>query len=319
MPQRTCRSSARSSILDRIKAVAGMKISEQADRQRYPRPGPRQHAAGDGERRPGEAEEQGLGVELRHQCPACGPRSRPDRASCSSIWATRRSRPAWSFASARATSTSWVFEARSSHQPSAVLTRAPSVRSTSAPVGGEPVEHLVDHRELAALVDLEAQLRRVDHRRHRRAQRGQRAAELGHRADQPDRGVERVVEAVIIVREEDVAAHLAGERRAGLLHLRLDQAVAGLPHQRLAAQLGDPVEQRLARLDVGDDRRAGHRRAAPARRGSRAAGRPRPPGPRRRPRRSGRRRRRRRCRNRGPSRATSAFRSARFASSVGSG
>ena len=32
--------------------------------------------------------------------------------------------------------------------------------------------------------------------------------------------------------------------------------MAGLPHQRLAAERGDAVEQHLARLDVGDDRLA---------------------------------------------------------------
>src|SRR3546814_4529484 len=53
-----------------------------------------------------------------------------------------------------------------------------------------------------------------------------------------------------------MAAHLAGQRTARFLHLRLDQAVAGLPHQRMAAQFGDAVEQRLARLHIGDDRRA---------------------------------------------------------------
>ena len=57
--------------------------------------------------------------------------------------------------------------------------------------------------------------------------------------------------------EEDVAAHLAGERRAGLLHLRLDQAVPRLPHQRLAPQRSDAVEQNLAGFDIGDDGRAG--------------------------------------------------------------
>ena len=55
---------------------------------------------------------------MGRQCPACGPRSRPEAASCSSICAISRSSPAWSELSARATSTSWVFEARSSHQPS---------------------------------------------------------------------------------------------------------------------------------------------------------------------------------------------------------
>src|SRR3546814_1254733 len=67
-----------------------------------------------------------------------------------------------------------------------------------------------------------------------------------------------VVIAVIAVGEKDMPAHLARQRAAGFLHLRLDQAVAGLPHQRLAAELDDAVEQRLARLHVGDHRRAGH-------------------------------------------------------------
>ena len=50
-----------------------------------------------------------------------------------------------------------MFEARSSHQPSPVLTRTPSVRVDLAPSADEPVAHLVDDRELATLVDLEAQ------------------------------------------------------------------------------------------------------------------------------------------------------------------
>ena len=229
-----------------------------------------------------------------------------------------RARPGPS-ASARATSTSWVFEARSSHQPSPVLTRTPSVASTFAPSADRRSRTSSTIANLRALVDLEAQLRRRDRLRHRVHDLGQALAARADRLDQPHRGVERVVEAVPAVLEEDVAAHLAGERRAGLLHLRLDQAVAGLPHQRLAAELGDAVEQRLARLDVGDDRRAGLLLAAPVRRGSSAAGRPRSPGPGRRPRRCGRRRRRRRCRSRAACRATSAFRSARLASTVGSG
>ena len=165
--------------------------------------------------------------------------------------------PAWSFASARATSTSCVFEARSSHQPSAVLTRTPSVASTLAP----SAESRSRTSSTIANLRLSSTWKRssgvADRLRHRVHDLGQALAARAHRLDQPDRRVERVVEAVPAVLEEDVAAHLAGERRAGLLHLRLDQGVAGLPHQRLAAELGDAVEQRLARLHVGDDRRAG--------------------------------------------------------------
>ena len=54
-----------------------------------------------------------------------------------------------------------------------------------------------------------------------------------------------------------MGAHLAGEGRAGFLHLRLDQRVAGFPHQRLSAQFGNTVEQHLTGFDVGDDRGAG--------------------------------------------------------------
>jgi len=57
--------------------------------------------------------------------------------------------------------------------------------------------------------------------------------------------------------EKYMSAHFAGQRRSGFLHLRLDQAVPRLPHQRLAAEFGDPVVERLRRLDVSDDRCAG--------------------------------------------------------------
>src|SRR3546814_620501 len=45
----------------------------------------------------------------------------------------KRESPASLVDSQRATSTSWVFEARSSHQPSPVFTRTPSMSKTSAP------------------------------------------------------------------------------------------------------------------------------------------------------------------------------------------
>ena len=66
----------------------------------------------------------------------------------------------------------------------------------------------------------------------------------------------RVVEPVKFVREEDVAAHLARQRAVGFLHLHLDQAVAGLPHQRLAAVAFDMIEQRAAGLHIRNNRRA---------------------------------------------------------------
>jgi hypothetical protein len=85
---------------------------------------------------------------------------------------------------------------------------------------------------------------------------GKALAAAGKDAEQPHRRVNRVVKPVIAVGEEDVAAHLAGERRAGLGELRLDRRMPGRQHQRPSAELGDLVEENLARLDVGEDLRA---------------------------------------------------------------
>ena len=65
-----------------------------------------------------------------------------------------------------------------------------------------------------------------------------------------------IVKAIPTLFEEDVAAHLAGERRAGLPELRLDQRVAGLPHQRHAACRADGGREALRALDVVNDLRA---------------------------------------------------------------
>src|SRR5205085_7068301 len=52
--------------------------------------------------------------------------------------------------------------------------------------------------------------------------------------------IQGVVEAVPALLEEGVARHLAGEQRAGLLQLGLDERVAGLPDERPAAVLLAP-------------------------------------------------------------------------------
>ena len=59
------------------------------------------------------------------------------------------------------------------------------------------------------------------------------------------------------MREEHVAAHLTGQLGTCFLHFGLNQAVPGLPHQRLAAQFGDPFEQRAAGLNIRDNRGPG--------------------------------------------------------------
>jgi len=51
-------------------------------------------------------------------------------------------------------------------------------------------------------------------------------------------------------------AHLPGQHRFGLFHLRLQQRVARLPHDRPAAVLLDLVEKPLRAFDLGDDRGA---------------------------------------------------------------
>src|SRR5437667_5480881 len=82
--------------------------------------------------------------------------------------------------------------------------------------------------------------------------RGEGAGQIGEQPGEAERarahdlgeargGEESVVEAEPVAAEEDVAAHLPGERGLGLLHAGLDEGVAGLPH--LGARPGP--EQRL--------------------------------------------------------------------------
>ena len=84
-----------------------------------------------------------------------------------------------------------------------------------------------------------------------------------HCAQQSNRCIDAVVEAVPVVLEEQVPAHLARQRTAGFKHLGLDQRVAGLPHQWRTAQFGNALEEGARRFDITDDRctrqRAQHR------------------------------------------------------------
>ena len=74
--------------------------------------------------------------------------------------------------------------------------------------------------------------------------------------EQPAGGVQRVVEAVVAVGEEHVAAHLAGQLGALLFHLGFDQRVPCLPHDPVAAAFADIVVQRLRAFHFSDKRRA---------------------------------------------------------------
>ncbi len=79
------------------------------------------------------------------------------------------------------------------------------------------------------------------------------ACEWREQLDEAQAGVDRVVEAEPAIGEEHVPRHLAGERRLLLLHLRLDERVADLPHDGPAAEARDLVEQRLAALHLADE------------------------------------------------------------------
>ena len=158
---------------------------------------------------------------MRSSASASFPRSAaPAPASCS----TRGSRP----------------------KPSSYSTRTPSIVTISLRAG----ELRLGAQARDDLGRLAFGARHVQlGRREARRQRVQHRARVGARADdleQPRRGVGGVVEAVPALAEEDVAAHLAGERRAGLAHLGLDQRVAGLPHQRHAAGGADQRRQSAA-------------------------------------------------------------------------
>src|SRR5437879_3403792 len=50
-----------------------------------------------------------------------------------------------------------------------------------------------------------------------------------------------------------MAAHLAGQQRAGLFDFLFDVRVAGLAHDRLAAQALNFLEENVASLHVSDD------------------------------------------------------------------
>ena len=60
------------------------------------------------------------------------------------------------------------------------------------------------------------------------------------------------------MRKEDVAAHLAAERRLRLFHFGFDRTVTGAPHDAVTATSRDVVVQRLAALHFAHDRRARH-------------------------------------------------------------
>ena len=105
--------------------------------------------------------------------------------------------------------------------------------------GFEAGGDLGDDGEFARVGTIEPQFRGVDDLRQGFADRGHGLGAARENAEHADAGVECVVEAIPFVGEEDVAGHFPGQRAAGFGHAGFDQAVAGLPHFRLAAGAGD--------------------------------------------------------------------------------
>ena len=95
--------------------------------------------------------------------------------------------------------------------------------------------------------------RRIGQRLEHRTRIGVPAEDL----EQARAGIQAVVEAVPAVLVEDVAAHLAGQRRAGLLQARLDQRMPGARHHRHAAARAHIAGQVAGAFHVVDDRAAG--------------------------------------------------------------
>ncbi len=102
--------------------------------------------------------------------------------------------------------------------------------------GGAP-----DHVELQLVRAIEADLGSGDRFRQVRQLMRERMAGIGNDLHEAAGGIEGVVEAVVAVAEEHVAAHFAGQFRVRLLHLGFDEGMAGLPHDGVAAARGEIV------------------------------------------------------------------------------
>src|SRR5512133_2489393 len=115
-----------------------------------------------------------------------------------------------------------------------------------------------DQLELLVLGAVDAQLGRAEGLRHVREQGRHPRVGPRQQLQQAPRRVDAVVEAEPAVAEEDVTAHLAGQQRLLLLHLRLDEAVPRLPHDPAAALRRDVVVEGEGALHLADDRGPRH-------------------------------------------------------------
>ena len=79
-------------------------------------------------------------------------------------------------------------------------------------------------------------------------------------SQKPAGRVERVVESIILVREEHVSGQLPGEERVHFLHARLDQRVSRTAILRNASELSHFLLERLGALHLDQNGRPGMRR-----------------------------------------------------------
>ena len=113
----------------------------------------------------------------------------------------------------------------------------------------------VDERVVFAFLEFDLQFRRIE-RIGKLLEYGPDVRLAAQVLQQARAGVKSVVETEPAFLEENVAAHFAGQQGPRLLHLGLDQGVAGLPHGRPAAMLQNPRRQIARAFDVEQDFRA---------------------------------------------------------------
>src|SRR5215467_379967 len=110
--------------------------------------------------------------------------------------------------------------------------QSPSVREPNAraieiddvvPGGSETVAHAIGDAELEIVGAVDSDLRRGRRGRQIGQQVAYRPAAASQDLEEASAGVDAVIEAEPALTEENVPAHLATEKRAGLAHLRFEQ------------------------------------------------------------------------------------------------
>src|SRR4051812_7417724 len=131
------------------------------------------------------------------------------------------------------------------------------VHLDGAAVLAQLLSSALDGGELLVVGKVLADLGRAEGARHVREKLREGNALARDQLEKPGGGIDAVVEAVVAMAEEEMPAHLAGEERALLFHLGLDERMARLPHDGAAAAALDVVVEGLRALHLADDGGAG--------------------------------------------------------------